>query len=73
MADKAKKAEETKEITLETTNGRIDELVNVVNNLIMYCNTVEKWRQMSFKPADKSEKSESKEKSEVISDADDKK
>ena len=56
------------EITLETVNDRLDQLVNVVNNLIMYCNTVEKWRNMSFKPANTDDKVP-----EVISDADDKK
>ena len=71
MTDKTKKAEEkTQEITLESINKRIDDMVPVLNNIIMYCNTLEKWRNMSFKPAEK--KSDDKE-TEVISDADEKK
>ena len=68
MSEDKKKAEETAKPTLESTNSRIDEMVVVLNNLISYCNTIEKWRTMQFKKAN-----EPKNDTEVISDAGDKK
>jgi hypothetical protein len=45
--------EEPQELSLESLDERIKEMVKVLNNIIMYCNTIEKWRTMSFKPAPK--------------------
>ena len=72
MADKKAKATEKPEITLESTNARIDGMVQVLNNIITYCNTVEKWRTLAFKQNEKTEDI-NKDETEVISDADDKK
>ena len=38
------------EVTLESLAGRMDKLVVVVNNIITYCNTIERWRTMKFSP-----------------------
>lgn len=59
------------ELTLESIDQRITEMVGVLNNLIQYCNTVERWRTMQFKKAEDSK--DSKEPQEVISKEDDKK
>ena len=59
-------AEEKPELTLESVNDRVSQMVDIVNNIIMYCNTIEKWRTMSFKPVEKKEESKEED---VISDA----
>lgn len=37
-----------------------DHMVNVINNLITYLNTLEKWRTASFKPQEKPAEEEGK-------------
>tara|TARA_R100001530_G_scaffold24591_1_gene19893 strand:- start:311 stop:520 length:210 start_codon:yes stop_codon:yes gene_type:complete len=43
------KPEEAPKPTLKSTNERIDKLIEVLNNLIAYCNTIERWRTQTFK------------------------
>ena len=37
---------------LDQTEARLNQMVQIVNNLIQYCNTLEQWRTLTFKPAD---------------------
>ena len=53
MAEKVEKVKEEQESkpvvpTLESLSKRVDEMVTVINNLITYCNTIEKWRTVAF-------------------------
>ena len=40
---------EPEPLTLELLSNRMDKMVNVMNNVIAYCNTIEKWRTMAFR------------------------
>ena len=61
MAKETKKPE-AKQLTIEE---RMTQAENALNAIIMYVNTVEKWRRMEFNPPEtekgKNEKSKSKE------------
>tara|TARA_Y100001963_G_scaffold160235_1_gene269330 strand:- start:10450 stop:10665 length:216 start_codon:yes stop_codon:yes gene_type:complete len=49
------------EVKKATTEERLDSVENAVNALIMYVNTLEKWRHMDFKPPQKEGSNESTE------------
>ena len=81
MAEKAKLEpdnefeirEEQKELTLEerveALEAHRNQQIVVTNNLITYCNTIEKWRKMDFLPP-KEEGSENNEETEEETDED---
>ena len=63
-----KEQEEKKPLTMEervaNLEGHMQQSIAVCNNLITYCNTIEKWRKMDFVPPKEegSEESTSEEK-----------
>ena len=56
LEEKVTLATEAEEITVQTVSDRLDKMVSVLNNIIAYCNTIEKWRTIQFQTGEENAK-----------------